>query len=123
MLDEPLARSNSPQGTPTLHSAGSIIVRQLDVPTHIAWMEKTLVDEFNTFVAIYEYDGKLWTRISGQIYLELKDFEWLGGVLKDLCERVRMGESLRGRARPLEKMGADLEGLSLKTPGKDGGGL
>jgi hypothetical protein len=60
-------------------------------------MEKTLVDDFNTFVPIYEYDGKLWARISGQIYLELRDFEWLGGVFKTLLERVRAGESLRGK--------------------------
>lgn len=87
------------------------------MPTHIAWMERTLVDEFNTFVAIYEYDGKLWTRISGQIYLELKDFEWLGGVLKGLCERVRIGESLRGRnssTPAFQKV--EFEGLSLKSP-------
>ena len=65
-----------------------------DVQTHIAWMEKTLAYEYNTFVAIYQYNGKLWTRICGQIYLELRDFEWLGGVLKTLCERVKAGESL-----------------------------
>ncbi len=86
------------------------------MPQHIAWMEKTLVDEFNTFVAIYEYEGKLWTRISGQIYLELKDFEWLGEVLKGLCERVRAGESLRGRGpTPGINPGA-FEALSLQSP-------
>jgi hypothetical protein len=58
-------------------------------------MERTLVYEYNTFVAIYEYNGKLWARLCGQIYLELKDFEWLGSVLQALCERVRLGESLR----------------------------
>ena len=87
----------TPQGSPGLEPAGSgpITIQMADVRTHIAWMEKTLAYEFNTFVAIYEYNGKLWTRICGQIYLELRDFEWLGGVLKALCERVRMGESLR----------------------------
>ena len=87
----------TPQGSPGLEAAGSgpIVVHMADVPTHVAWMERTLVFEFNTFVAIYEYNGKLWTRISGQIYLELRDFEWLGGVLGVLCERIRAGESLR----------------------------
>ncbi|KIY00339.1 uncharacterized protein Z520_04024 [Fonsecaea multimorphosa CBS 102226] len=118
-LGEP-RRSNSPLNSPSLYSAGPIIIQEADVATHVAWMEKTLVDEYNTFVAIYEYDGKLWTRISGQIYLELKDFEWLGGVLKTLCERVRSGESLRGRQRSpgrspgIEK--ADFEALTLKSP-------
>jgi hypothetical protein len=115
LLGEP-RRSTSPLSSPNLYSAGPIIIQESDVCTHVAWMEKTLVDEFNTFVAIYEYDGKLWTRISGQIYLELKDFEWLGGVLKSLCERVRMGESMRGRARTPGIETAEFEGLSLKSP-------
>jgi hypothetical protein len=87
-------------------------------------MEKTLVDEFNTFVAIYEYEGKLWTRISGQIYLELKDFEWLAGVLKALLERIRSGESLRGKETPLaasEDINDKLEKITLaKTPTRKG---
>ena len=89
--------NSSPQGSPSLSPAasGPIIIQKEDVPTHTAWMEKTLINEFNTFVVIYEYNGKMWTRICGQIYLELRDFEWLGGVLKSLCERVRMGEPLR----------------------------
>ena len=86
----------TPQGSPGLEPVGSgpIVIQMADVHTHRAWMEKTLIYEFNTFVVIYEYNGKLWTRISGQIYLELRDFEWLGGVLKQLCERIRAGESL-----------------------------
>ncbi|EXJ63916.1 hypothetical protein A1O7_00251 [Cladophialophora yegresii CBS 114405] len=115
LLGEP-RRSTSPLNSPSLHSSGPIIIQEADVPIHRAWMEKTLVDEFNTFVAIYEYDGKLWTRISGQIYLELKDFEWLGGVLKSLCERVRMGESLRGRAKTPEIDRVQFDALSLKSP-------
>ena len=114
-LGEP-RRSTSPLSSPSLHSAGPIIIQEAEVPIHIAWMEKTLVDEYNTFVAIYEYDGKLWTRISGQIYLELKDFEWLGGVLKTLCERVRSGESLRGKDGQAEAKDVDLEALSLRSP-------
>jgi hypothetical protein len=78
-------------------------------------MEKTLVDEFNTFVAIYEYEGRVWTRISGQIYLELKDFEWLGEVLNGLCERIRAGESLRGK-HPKFNFNEQLEALTLQSP-------
>lgn len=114
-LGEP-RRSASPLNSPSLLSAGPIVIQEADVPQHVAWMEKTLVDEFNTFVAIYEYDGKLWTRISGQIYLELKDFEWLGEVLKGLCERVRAGESLRGRALTTGIKKDEFDALSLKSP-------
>jgi hypothetical protein len=112
LVSEP-RRSTSPG---SIYSAGPTIIQEADVLTHVAWMERTLVDEFNTFVAIYEYDGKLWCRISGQIYLELKDFEWLGGVLKGLCERVRMGESLRGRAPTPAIEKSEMEALSLKSP-------
>ena len=89
---------NSPFAYPERKNSSGplgITIHAADVPTHVAWMEKTLVEEFNTFVAVYEYKGRMWVRISGQIYLELKDFEWLGGVLRGLCERVGWGESLR----------------------------
>ncbi|RMD40490.1 hypothetical protein DV735_g4623, partial [Chaetothyriales sp. CBS 134920] len=102
--------NSSPMGSPSIGTGtttGPIVVRKEDVGKHCAWMEKTLVEEFNTFVIIYEYNGKMWTRVSGQVYVELKDFEWLGGVLKELCERVRLGESLRQDAEwdggPLSK--------------------
>ncbi|RMZ87739.1 hypothetical protein DV736_g5030, partial [Chaetothyriales sp. CBS 134916] len=99
--------NSSPMASPSIGapSTGPIIIRKEDVEKHRVWMERTLVEEFNTFAIIYEYNGKMWTRVSGQIYLELRDFEWLGGVLKELCERVRSGESLRD---PAEREGDPL---------------
>lgn len=90
--------AGSPLGSPALSSTGggAVVIKQDDVRTHLEWMMKTLVNEFRTHVPLFEYNGKIWVRVSGQIYLELRDFEWLGSVLKALCERVRMGESLRG---------------------------
>jgi selenocysteine lyase/cysteine desulfurase len=87
----------SPMGSPSLHSVGggAVVIKARDVKTHLNWMKKKLVDEYRTYVPIFQYNGKVWCRVSGQIYLELRDFEWLGGVLKVLCERVRQGESLR----------------------------
>lgn len=115
MLGEPKL-SVSPLNSPSLSSGGPTVVQEADVSTHVAWMERTLVDEYNTFVCIYEHDGRLWTRVSGQIYLELKDFEWLGEVLKSICERVRSGESLRGREpKPVFKL-PELDTLTLKSP-------
>ena len=121
-LLEPIPRSTSPLNTPS--PGGPIIIHENDVPIHIEWMHKTLTDEYHTSVTIYEYDGRLWTRISGQIYLELKDFEWLAGVLKALFERVRAGESLRGRDSSPGLQGVDLESVRLTpTPSRQGTGI
>jgi len=89
---------NSPFAYPERKNSSGLLnitIDAADVPTHIAWIERMLVEEFNTFVAVFEYKDRMWVRISGQIYLELKDFEWLGGVLRSLCERVGWGESLK----------------------------
>ena len=56
------------------------------------WMELQLIEKYNGFACIYDYKGKFWARVSGQIYLELSDFEWLGGVLQELCTAVKAGE-------------------------------
>jgi hercynylcysteine S-oxide lyase len=56
------------------------------------WMKLQLIEKYNTFAAIYDYKGKVWARVSGQVFLELSDFEWLGGVLQELCTAVKAGE-------------------------------
>lgn len=62
------------------------------VPDVIDWMQKTMVDKYGTFVPVFQHGSWLWTRLSAQIYLEKSDFEWLAGVLKELCEKVARGE-------------------------------
>jgi hypothetical protein len=56
------------------------------------WINMTAVKEFDTYLQMAFHAGFLWVRLSGQIYLELGDFEWVGVVLKGLCERVENGE-------------------------------
>ncbi|KAI9816265.1 MAG: hypothetical protein M1827_001866 [Pycnora praestabilis] len=80
----PLAISSSP----------GLGVKEADAFAAVQWMCKTMIDESNTFMAIVFYGGAFWFRLSGQIYLELSDFEWAAGVLKGLCERVAKGEFL-----------------------------
>jgi selenocysteine lyase/cysteine desulfurase len=56
------------------------------------WMKKLSCEEYSTFIMIYWYGGFWWTRLSGQVYLEMKDFEWAAKTLKEMCERVENGE-------------------------------
>jgi hercynylcysteine S-oxide lyase len=59
------------------------------------FMTQEMMDEYGTFIAIISnYKGWWWARLSGQIYLELSDFEFGAKVLRDLTERVRKGEYL-----------------------------
>ncbi|KAG8163687.1 hypothetical protein KVR01_006984 [Diaporthe batatas] len=50
-----------------------------------SWMSEEMVSKHGTFIAIVFYQGQWWARFSAQIYLELSDFEWGAGVLKQLC--------------------------------------
>ncbi|TKA82679.1 hypothetical protein B0A55_01483 [Friedmanniomyces simplex] len=56
------------------------------------WIAKVLVEEYNTFIAIIFYGEAWWVRLSAQVYLTREDFEWAGGVLREVCERVGKGE-------------------------------
>lgn len=67
---------------------GCTVVKKEEVGAVALWFQNTLLDEYNTFVPVFEYNGWLWTRLSAQVYLDKSDFEWLGGVLKELCGRV-----------------------------------
>jgi selenocysteine lyase/cysteine desulfurase len=58
------------------------------------WMQETLISDFDTFVPIYFHEGKWWARLSGQVYLDLTDFEWVGASLKAICERAGKGDFL-----------------------------
>ncbi|EED17358.1 aminotransferase family protein (LolT), putative [Talaromyces stipitatus ATCC 10500] len=58
------------------------------------WMQAKLIQEFDTFAKFYPHGGWLWLRLSGQIYLEIEDFEWIGHIARSLCERVASGEWL-----------------------------
>lgn len=56
------------------------------------WLQGCVMREYNTWIPTKFYGGAVWVRLSAQIYLELKDFEWVGGVLKELCVRAQKGE-------------------------------
>ena len=116
------------------HSTSGIeatTVKLEEVPQVINWIQETLISELNTFLPIFEYHGQIYTRISGQIYLELKDWEWLGEKLRDLCERVGTGEFTRKvelrptLSRPvseldLEKLGHSMSNISVSNYAEPG---
>ncbi|CAI7657154.1 unnamed protein product [Penicillium glandicola] len=57
-----------------------------------SWMQTKLIDEYHTFLPVFRHGPWLWTRVSGQTYLETSDFESISGVLRELCERVAKKE-------------------------------
>lgn len=62
-----------------------------DVPVAAQWISRTLVDDFDTFMAIVYYGGHLWVRFSGQIFLQVEDIVWGAHTLKELCQRAAKG--------------------------------
>lgn len=56
------------------------------------WFSRTLISDYDTFVQTVFYAGHWWSRLSGQVYLEQKDFEWAAETLKKLCQRAEEGE-------------------------------
>ncbi|KAK0105652.1 hypothetical protein ONS95_004180 [Cadophora gregata] len=76
-----------------------------------AWIKVTAAKEFDTYLQTAVHGGKLWIRFSGQIYLELADFEWVAPRLKELCARVKSREiSERDKARAVKVDDVVLEG-------------
>jgi hypothetical protein len=67
-----------------------------DVARATVYMTRVFVDAYNTFIAVFFHAGNWWVRLSAQVYLELEDFEWCAGVLKEVCGKVRRGEYLDG---------------------------
>ena len=56
------------------------------------WMNRKLISDYRTFVALFRYNDRFWARISAQVYLDIDDFEWAGRVLLELSGRAARGE-------------------------------
>ncbi|KAI0164575.1 PLP-dependent transferase [Xylariaceae sp. FL1272] len=57
------------------------------------WMTRYMLKHYKTFIPLYSFQGQAWARVSAQVYLDLEDFEWAGGMLFELCEKVKYGGS------------------------------
>ena len=79
-----------PEDTPSLEAQGGLDAAE--GPIIVTWIMDRAMRDYNTWIPRKFYGGAVWVRLSAQIYLEMKDFEWAGGVLNTLCGRVKKGE-------------------------------
>lgn len=86
----PIAVADSPTES-TANGALTTISPQ-EASRAFAFIQRTLLEKYDTFVPTFQHGAWLWTRLSGQIYLEKSDFEWLGGILRELCEQIARKE-------------------------------
>lgn len=56
------------------------------------WIQEKTPAEYETYIPTKFFEGGLWSRVSGQIYLTLEDFEWAAKTLLELCARAEAGE-------------------------------
>lgn len=54
----------------------------------VDWAQRTLIEEYNTFIPVFFFQRFWWVRLSGQGYLDLDDFDWAGRVLREICSRA-----------------------------------
>lgn len=71
---------------------GSGGISTAEGPAAMQWILQRLMDDHNTFIPLFQGDGKLWARLSAQVFLEMEDFEWAGRALLEICQRVAGGE-------------------------------
>ncbi|RYP63401.1 hypothetical protein DL771_009299 [Monosporascus sp. 5C6A] len=79
----------------TLETGGSsseLKIPAVDTQQAREWMAKALIDDYKTFLPIFVYSNRFWTRISAQVYLDIKDFEWIGQALLELSRRAAARE-------------------------------
>ncbi|RDW90358.1 putative aminotransferase family protein (LolT) [Aspergillus mulundensis] len=83
----PVRITNRDQGSGLGENVGVVDVRPDDVSPLAHWLHEQLIAR-GTFVPCYPHGEWMFVRLSAQIYLEKKDFVWLGGVFKEVLEGV-----------------------------------
>ena len=63
------------------------------------WMTAMLMKESDVYLPVFFHANQFWTRLSGQIYLDLGEFEKGARALKKLCGRAKKGEYVQEKAR------------------------
>ncbi|CAO1621690.1 unnamed protein product [Jaminaea pallidilutea] len=62
-----------------------------------AYFFDTLADEFATNIPVLAHGNQVYARLSAQVWLDLDDFEYAAGALKEVCRRINEGEALGDR--------------------------
>ncbi|KFA68942.1 hypothetical protein S40285_05435 [Stachybotrys chlorohalonatus IBT 40285] len=68
---------------------GDVVVPQIEANEAFQWMLKEFMGAYNTFLVVYAEQGRFWTRLSAQVYLDLKDYEFAAQALSEVAEKVR----------------------------------
>ena len=63
-----------------------------EVQGAVKWVGEMLLHKYKTYVPVYRYGDALWARLSAQVYLERSDFEWIGDVLREVCDSISRKE-------------------------------
>ena len=74
-------------------------IPQTDTITVAIWMTEILAKVHDVYLPAFVHADAFWTRLSGQIYLELEDCIKGARILRDLCERASGGEYLRAQKK------------------------
>lgn len=56
------------------------------------WIQEKLPEEYETYIPTKFFQNEFWSRLSGQIYLTIDDFDWAAKTLQELCRRAKAGE-------------------------------
>ncbi|KAJ5164114.1 uncharacterized protein N7500_005944 [Penicillium coprophilum] len=88
----PIAVAPADKEAKAFDSIPLVVLSEEETPKAFSWIQTQLLDNHNTFLPVFRHGSWLWTRLSGQTYLETSDFEAIGIVLRDLCERVARNE-------------------------------
>lgn len=81
------AESDSMKEMKELKKKQKIFNRE-DAPVIVRWIIDRALIDFDIPIMTKFHAGAVWIRLSGQIYIELHDFERAADILKGLCERV-----------------------------------
>lgn len=65
-----------------------LLLNREDAPAIVRWIIDRALIDFDIPIMTKFHAGAIWIRLSGQIYIDLQDFERAADVLKGLCDQV-----------------------------------